>query len=516
MFGYTDFILERYLDLILESNMAYSREFKRILRKMNNPIATFILSKYSHNVDISINYLFTTDQDDTVGFTDPKKVKEDKCEVMDASKVYPSFDVLFNYFAIPKSSYIDRFVNDGDEGVVVAEINSDKIKELYPNWNQTDVTLCHFKRDDGRETVMNKIGLAIATPKSKTQIKIGRFVRKFLEITDYKFNDSDIETFVNQYKAVYAIVKNEFSNIKVVKGDEIKKWYNFENYETQYGTLGGSCMKGEECQKYFDIYTQNDNVSLVILLSDNDSTKICGRALLWKLDNLDIPFLDRVYTNDDSDVNVFLHYAKDKGYLRKKTQISSALGAFVYPDDTEVRNPSLSVTIKPGEYNHYPYLDTLKYYKIETGRLSNIEDNYDYNLEDTGGTNNQCPVCNNTRNMECEECEGSGHLECSLCDGSGTEECDTCDGSGMMFCPKCEDGTYACDVCNGTGEYDGEKCYNCNGDGRIKCEKCDSTSMVKCTDCDGIGKSDCFRCDGEGKIECRECDGSGHVPCSEC
>ena len=67
-------------------------------------------------------------------------------------------------------------------------------------------------------------------------------------------------------------------------------------------------MRHKECQGYFDIYTENtDKVSMIILMSEEDPTKICGRAILW-LDDKRRRFMDRIYTIRNSDILLFKEY----------------------------------------------------------------------------------------------------------------------------------------------------------------------------------------------------------------
>ena len=51
------------------------------------------------------------------------------------------------------------------------------------------------------------------------------------------------------------------NKISIVFGDKIKFWYHRKNYVHEYGDLGCSCMKYDECQDYFGIYTENPEQS---------------------------------------------------------------------------------------------------------------------------------------------------------------------------------------------------------------------------------------------------------------
>lgn len=522
MYKYDDFILESHLFLLLEGKMIYSTDFKKILARIDNPIAKHILDNFGKDQNLSINFVFPTDKDDTIGFTDTKKASE-KWKIESDYKEFPYFNISPFFIALLKHFNIKgglnaRLISKGTIGEILTEINSDQISEIVKdyglNWSRKDITLCHFKADDGRETVIEKAALEPIIPESKMNIKIGRFVRKFLDTTGYQYKDADIENFVNQYKSAYAILNDAFRNMKIVKGDDIKYWYHNENYTSSTGSLGNSCMRYSNCQDFFDIYTQNDNVSMVIMLDDIQQDKINGRALLWKLDNSDLYFMDRVYTINDADVNIFIEYAKSNGWIYKAKQNSYGDGEYII--DGEIKEYTLKVTVNSGEYDHYPYMDTMKYYKVRTGLLTNDSSlNHDYMLEDTDGGNNTCSFCGNEGRVECGNCDGSCEEECRNCDGEGKTYCLYCD-DGSIECSSCDgDGYTECVDCNGTGEIDGMSCNNCSGEGKIKCDECKGDGKYDCSKCDN-GRVECSDCSGDGTVECSDCHGRGTVDCPEC
>jgi hypothetical protein len=72
--------------------------------------------------------------------------------------------------------------------------------------------------------------------KTKSTVLIGRMTRQILKDAGQNFTDSDIEKFVNSFKSVWD-KKHAPKVLKIVKGEEILKWYNEENYESNKGTL---------------------------------------------------------------------------------------------------------------------------------------------------------------------------------------------------------------------------------------------------------------------------------------
>ena len=153
--------------------------------------------------------------------------------------------------------------------------------------------------------------------KNRQDIKVGRGARALLRsagVTDIL--DKDFEAFVNLFKATIDKLNDKFSYFNVVSGDDIHYWYGSKNYYERRGTLGSSCMAGAD-ESWLEIYTANPNqVSLVIFKSQDDDSKIVGRSLLWTL-NDGKKFMDRIYTINDSDVNLFREFAKENGWYAK-------------------------------------------------------------------------------------------------------------------------------------------------------------------------------------------------------
>jgi hypothetical protein len=103
----------------------------------------------------------------------------------------------------------------------------------------------------------------------RTELAIGRFVSKVLQKTTdalIKIDQNDINAFVDKFKAYRDFQSSKKDKFEVVKGEDIRKWYDEDNYEDAAYHLSNSCMRYGRCQKYLDIYTKNTNqVSMVIL-----------------------------------------------------------------------------------------------------------------------------------------------------------------------------------------------------------------------------------------------------------
>lgn len=211
----------------------------------------------------------------------------------------------------------------------------------------------------------------------RTEMAIGRWTRKvFTDIlqksrSSMVLDNNELEEFVNQYKATYDSLNN--IKLELIDGEEIRHWYSENNYDNKMGQLGNSCMRQAEKSYFFDIYVNNPDVcKLLILRSDNDDSKIKGRALIWKLSDGSY-YQDRVYTNNESDRMVFENWARDKDMK------------YYWNDSGD------DMTVQLGNYTYqkYPYMDTFVAYNPDTKQLKNDEDLWPgqgyYLLQNTNG-----------------------------------------------------------------------------------------------------------------------------------
>ena len=198
-------------------------------------------------------------------------------------------------------------------------------------------------------------------------------------------NPQKLETFANKYK-----LYRQPGNFELVTGDDIVYWYLEDRYADGSGTLNSSCMKGSNCSSYLDFYVKNEKISLLILKDREDNTKIIGRALIWKLDKPeDRTFMDRVYTVDQSDVEVFIDYATKNKWLYKYRQNMDHDEFIVDTKTGEKSKPVMFIDeVVQTDDDEYPYLDTMKYYDREDDILTNhheILNNEFITLEGTHG-----------------------------------------------------------------------------------------------------------------------------------
>jgi len=228
--------------------------------------------------------------------------------------------------------------------------------------------------------------------KGRTSMKVGRFLRRFLNeysIKNYDINDVQIEKFVNAFKSYFS---RDESMLKVVEGEEILKYYREDSYhesDGRYGSLWNSCMRQPERNKFMRLYSDNPDKIKMLVFFDEEG-KIRSRALLWEdvRDHGDIEarykFMDRIYSFYDHDVDFFKDWAIANGYISKWEQSARSERSF----DLSGRHSRMSLYVKleNADQTYYPYLDTFKFYNEEKNRFSNSDSyGYDYVLVQSNG-----------------------------------------------------------------------------------------------------------------------------------
>lgn len=405
---YNDYITEKVAyEFLLESKVIFSKKFTNLLTKMkSNKVASNLLNIYTKDVNVAHNYIDVTDEKDAVSFTPDRKVKEllkDKPQLWEvtSSERYLTHasgnSSLFEALGYEKPEGEPWAPSTGTVGTVLGETVSRKSGNIYVIFQEEGTT---------KKTVLNKEALEATDASSdskvwstsRNNIKIGRLVRAILKASGLEFNDKDIEEFTNQYKATFDFQQDVLKQFDIVTGDKIAYWYDNsgeDRYVDGGGTLNNSCM-AEVDTDYFDMYCNNPEVSLVILYGDDGDIKdnryvsdeIKGRALLWKaqIGGVGVEFMDRIYTSQDSDTELFKQFAQKNGWWYKKSQSME-------PGETitdGVNSKSATITVKltggGGDWDHYPYMDTLCFLDEDSDTLTNDEDSsYDKVFRDTDG-----------------------------------------------------------------------------------------------------------------------------------
>jgi hypothetical protein len=233
--------------------------------------------------------------------------------------------------------------------------------------------------------------------KGRGEMKIGKFIKYILKIADdeisFKPKDKDIEAFVNVYKSISD--KSEFE-FKLVSGSDISKYYNSGKYFSSHGSLGNSCM-AEESKTTFRLYADNPDEVRLLILVDKKTDKISGRSLVWKLSESPCKakyFMDRIYTNSDSDFYKFRKFAEENKFLYKAFQSSSVETNVIFKYKGETVLGEIKVELD-ASWRSYPFVDTLCFVNEDRNELSNLPD---YGSEWLHTLNGEIRIC--------EDCEG--------------------------------------------------------------------------------------------------------------
>jgi hypothetical protein len=423
---FSEFSLEKLFEsLILESKLEFSDKFKKVLEFIpkDNQIRNTLLSmRGSSDINLVQNYIDISDNKEEVTFIQDRRAQQlirDNPAVWKTNSSLPGSKFL-TFNKNDQGEYKNKKIFDalGFEPMepisenhpvpgpnVVGKILSEHISTLSGKtyvlfaWNDsgTDKFICLNK--DAVDSHSDTERMIYSS--GRNPIRIGRLVNSIMTAAKQPITPKQVEDFTNAYKSAWDMMNDAFMKFDVVSGYAVARWYDESSYESDDSTLGSSCMRYETCSEYFGIYADNSDVcKLVILYSDKGSSiingkftsnYIKGRALLWKTNQGDM-FMDRIYTNYDSDVELFKQFAEKNGWWCKKTQNSS--NHFTAQKGSSFKDPTYSVDLKWADHEYYPYVDTLSYLKLSeidsrdvSGILSNDPDliNPQYELRDTEG-----------------------------------------------------------------------------------------------------------------------------------
>lgn len=260
------------------------------------------------------------------------------------------------------------------------ELFSDEIDSNYP-----PLLIKYF--GDHQQNFLNNLS-------GRNKVKMGKVIKKIIP----EIPDKELEKLVNTLKA-----ETSGFQITLVKGDDIKKYYNSESIDpkySSYGTLSKSCMmdKISYNPNILDIYKKNpDTCQLAVML--NNEGKLVARALVWKIDEIakfrrgkdeefykslpieewvgskheylliskakDLYFMDRIYYTKDWMENAFHKWASSNNMMiRWKNEVC-------YRNLTLDNMPMLSVRVNKIAYRQFPYIDTFCHYDVQESKLSN-------------------------------------------------------------------------------------------------------------------------------------------------
>lgn len=392
MLMYSNFILEQKIySLFLESKVQFSKNFITILSSMDNPIAKSIIGLQDQDKDVTQNYI---DSDlksiDMITFIQDRRAKQLTKDKEDIFKIIKDQHLKVSDFKTKEGEVqntetyrlLDLDIKKANRAQTGTEVRV--IKKIVSPYNSSKTYCSYVSLDSKYNGVINIEALEPSDEVfsqlwsvSRNSMRIGRLVRSLLPLTGKKFSDSEIEKFVNEYKSVINIMNDAFSKFDIVSGDSVTHFYHISNYASDSGTLGCSCM-ADVPASYLYIYSNNPDVCKLVILYDDKgslkdgkykSTKIIGRALLWKTTDGTM-FMDRIYTVKQSDEDLFKKFAAKNGWWCKKTQNSSSKFTAERGQETK-DNPEYAVSLTNWG-DRFPYIDTLCFLNSKTGKLSNI------------------------------------------------------------------------------------------------------------------------------------------------
>lgn len=189
--------------------------------------------------------------------------------------------------------------------------------------------------------------------------KPGRVLKKiYPDITD-----KQLDEVIRKIHSLFA----EDNKIIQITDDICHAYFEDNYYDCESGTLGGSCMKYENCQDWFEVYT-NNSIEVIILI-EKKTGLIAGRALLWpeiffKVLDSSYKFMDRVYVNNYLDEEIFFQLAKEKGFVYKQYQNYESKKQFKQTflvDKPECFEDKIKLSINVDGIRNFPFLDTMTY-----------------------------------------------------------------------------------------------------------------------------------------------------------
>ena len=271
----------------------------------------------------------------------------------------------------------DIFISD-DLRNILTEIESHSmvaallLKRRHSNEDLVEDFVNHIsvsREDKGKISYLTKERLAVIdeseiwTSSRRFQAKPGGFISKVFKDIPAR----EVELFSTLFRNVSNRLK---VNLQVVKGERIRDFYYYESYASDNGSLGASCMRYDNCQKYMNVYVENtDVVSMLVMLNDHGS--LIGRALLWDCDGYKI--MDRIYTtNDEKYAFYFKEWATKNNYLFKSNQNWFDTMTFEKIGDKK-QELRIDIKLPKSDYRYYPYMDTFKFFNEDTGVISNYQ-----------------------------------------------------------------------------------------------------------------------------------------------
>ena len=413
--------LNRFLDfkfnsllesLLLESKLVFSNKLQNLMNSLpESRIKRELLQLIKSGKDLTIaqNFFDIHPEKDKIFFVQDRKAQE----ILGSEALKYQVNQTHRRLTLNKDSdgnYKNQVIFDelgfDPETMDYVKPNQGQVGEILaetPSKDTPGKTYVLFKFNGDNYSIYDKEALSVRDERAekvwqltKNPINIGRGIRSILTAAGIQLTDKELEDFVNSYKSSFDIMNDAFLKFDIVSERDIPYWYNYRRYEHGgSSTLGLSCM-ADVNSEYFDIYRYNDDVCQLVILYSNVgklengkwvSDKISGRALLWKTDGGDM-FMDRIYTNYDSDIDLFKRFAERNGWWYKVYQDSQTSGSsmgFKVSNGSQTKNAAYYVTLDEVNFDYYPFVDSLPYLNKSNNTISNVMRGAEYEMRDTGG-----------------------------------------------------------------------------------------------------------------------------------
>lgn len=329
---------------------------------------------------------------------------------------------FFNNLRGARHDY-DKFDSRAELELFIAELHNMQTKAFNKVFDrnfdaksfETDFLIRYCPK--GKKTFLNT-----NTAKWMPDNRIDSRFAKGLKKAPFRYTYSDrFWEQMNNYISSQLQVKGTF---KIVSGEDIVKYYHQDTYDTSKPTasLENSCMRYSSCENFIEFYAINEGKISMLILIDEETDKIFGRALLWDDDSFDFTYMDRIYGSDLT-VARFKKYAKENGLAHKYEQSYSNSTDWVrYDEDGNAihfEKSNLHITLK--NHDEYPYMDTFKYtddYNGSTITLNNCDGCYTFNFTDGGNDDlrgNVCEISGERLDPDDEVCIGDYYYHVRYC-----------------------------------------------------------------------------------------------------
>jgi hypothetical protein len=238
---------------------------------------------------------------------------------------------------------------------------SPTIKIILPFYNiicDDNIERINISKDNDNILIVNNI-----------PIRVGRLYKKLFP----EFSNIQIEKIVNYYKYKYNENITKTISLEVVNGEEIRKWYDCNNYRVGGGTLNSSCMRFNFQSKLLDLYVKENCVKLLVLKNEDDL--LLGRSLLWNIYTpYKLKYMDKIYTVNDKYVDFFINYAKEEKFiLYKDYELPSNSDDIIKYYGVDI--PMTINNIDHIYIDNHPHTDTFKCYYPKENLLTNYRVN---------------------------------------------------------------------------------------------------------------------------------------------